>query len=85
MQALSSILANYKRVKVDLSQTQTLIGSLKENLMLHYAIVFFIIALIAALLGFTGIAASATGIAKILFVVFLIMAVVAFVVNRTRG
>jgi uncharacterized membrane protein YtjA (UPF0391 family) len=58
---------------------------LKEKIMLHYAIVFFIIALIAALFGFTGIAASATGIAKILFVVFLIMAVVAFVVNHTRG
>ena len=57
----------------------------KEKVMLHYAIVFFIIALIAALFGFTGIAASATGIAKILFVVFLIMAVVAFVVNHTRG
>jgi len=31
--------------------------------MLHYAVVFFIIALIAALLGFTGIASGAAGIA----------------------
>ena len=38
--------------------------------MLHYAVVFFVIALIAALFGFGGIAASAAGIAKILFVLF---------------
>jgi uncharacterized membrane protein YtjA (UPF0391 family) len=49
--------------------------------MLHYAVVFFIIALIAALFGFGGIAAGAAGIAKILFVVFLIGAVVAFLMN----
>ncbi|HDL2957435.1 TPA: DUF1328 domain-containing protein, partial [Mannheimia haemolytica] len=35
--------------------------------MLHYAVVFFVIAIIAALLGFGGIAGSATEIAKILF------------------
>ena len=33
--------------------------------MLHYAVVFFVIALIAALLGFGGLAAGAAGIAKI--------------------
>jgi len=33
--------------------------------MLHYAVVFFIIALIAAVFGFGGIAAGAVGIAKI--------------------
>jgi len=53
--------------------------------MLHYAAVFFIIALIAAVFGFGGIAAGAVGIAKILFVVFLIGAVVAFLLNgRSR-
>lgn len=41
--------------------------------MLHYAIVFFIIALVAALFGFTGIAAGAVGIAKILFFVFILL------------
>ena len=39
--------------------------------MLHYSIVFFIIAIIAAVLGFGGIAGSAAGIAKILFAGFL--------------
>ena len=46
--------------------------------MLHYAIVFFVIALIAALFGFGGIAAGAVGIAKILFYVFVILAVATF-------
>ena len=52
--------------------------------MLHYAVTFFIIAICAALLGFTGIAGSAIEIAKILFVVFLILSVVLFVFGRAR-
>jgi uncharacterized membrane protein YtjA (UPF0391 family) len=53
--------------------------------MLHYAVVFLIIALIAAVFGFGGIAAGAAGIAKVLFVVFLIGAVVTFLMNgRSR-
>ena len=40
--------------------------------MLYYAVVFFVIALIAAVFGFGGIAAGAAGIAKILFFVFLV-------------
>jgi uncharacterized membrane protein YtjA (UPF0391 family) len=56
----------------------------QETVMLHYAIVFFVIALIAALFGFGGIAAGAAGIAKILFFVFVIMAVVTFVMSLIR-
>jgi uncharacterized membrane protein YtjA (UPF0391 family) len=41
--------------------------------MLRWALGFFIVALIAAVLGFTGIAVAAAGIAKILFFVFLIL------------
>ena len=52
--------------------------------MLNYAVTFFIIAIIAALLGFTGIAGSAMSIAKILFFNFLILAAVMFVAGR-RG
>jgi len=51
----------------------------KEQDMLHYAVVFLVIALIAAIFGFGGIAAGAVGIAKILFFVFIIMAVLTFV------
>ena len=35
--------------------------------MLHYAVVFFIIAIVAAVLGFGGIAFGAAEIAKVLF------------------
>ncbi|WP_298933849.1 DUF1328 domain-containing protein [uncultured Ramlibacter sp.] len=52
--------------------------------MLHYAVVFLVIALIAAVFGFGGIAAGAVEIAKILFFVFVIMAVVTFVVSLLR-
>ncbi len=46
--------------------------------MLHYAVVLFVIALIAALFGFSGIAAGA---AQILFAVFLVLAIGSFVLN----
>ena len=49
--------------------------------MLYYAVVFFVVALAAAVFGFTGIAAGATGIAKIMFVLFLIGAVITFFIS----
>ncbi len=52
--------------------------------MLHYAVVFLVIALIAAVFGFGGIAAGAIEIAKLLFFVFIVMAVVTFVVGLIR-
>jgi uncharacterized membrane protein YtjA (UPF0391 family) len=56
-----------------------------ETTMLHYALVFFVIALVAALFGFGGIAAGAVGIAKILFFVFIVLAIASFVFGSTRG
>ena len=53
--------------------------------MLHYAAVFFIIALIAAVFGFGGIAAGAVEISKLLFFVFIILAIGTFVVNLLSG
>ena len=52
--------------------------------MLHYAVVFLVIALIAAVFGFGGIAAGAVEIAKILFYVFLVVAAVTFVMGLLR-
>ena len=52
--------------------------------MLNWAATFFIIAIVAAILGFTSIAGSAIDIAKILFVVFLILAVVSFIFGRRQ-
>ena len=47
--------------------------------MLYWAAIFFIIALIAAALGFGGIAAAAGGIAQILFYIFLVLFLVALI------
>jgi uncharacterized membrane protein YtjA (UPF0391 family) len=55
-----------------------------EPAMLHYTVVFLVIALIAAVFGFGGIAASAVGIAKILFVVFLVLALASFLFGLVR-
>lgn len=52
--------------------------------MLKWTLIFFVLALIAALLGFGGIAAGAAGIAKILFVGFLIVAAVTFLMSFMR-
>jgi uncharacterized membrane protein YtjA (UPF0391 family) len=52
--------------------------------MLYYAVMFFVIALIAAVLGFGGLAAGAAGIAKILFFVFLVIAVATFTMSLMR-
>jgi len=52
--------------------------------MLNYAAVFLVIALIAALLGFTGIAAGAVEIAKILFFVFILLFVASLIVGLIR-
>jgi uncharacterized membrane protein YtjA (UPF0391 family) len=52
--------------------------------MLQWALAFFIIALIAAVLGFGGIAVAAAGIAKVLFFVFLVLFLVALVSGLMR-
>lgn len=53
--------------------------------MLSWALTFLVVALIAAALGFGGIAGAATGIAKILFFVFLVAFAVSLVMGRRRG
>ena len=50
--------------------------------MLHWTLVFLVIALVAALLGFGGLAGAAAGIAKVLFFVFLVVWILAFFVGR---
>jgi uncharacterized membrane protein YtjA (UPF0391 family) len=52
--------------------------------MLRWALAFFIIALIAAIFGFGGIALAAAGIAKILFFIFLVLFLVALVSGLMR-
>jgi uncharacterized membrane protein YtjA (UPF0391 family) len=52
--------------------------------MLYYALVFFVIALIAAFLGFGGLAVAFAGVAKILFFLFVILFVVSLVMHVGR-
>ncbi len=52
--------------------------------MLHYAAIFFIIALIAAVFGFGGIAAGAVEIAKILFFIFLAITIITLVIGAIK-
>ena len=52
--------------------------------MLHYAVVFLVVALIAAVFGFGGIASGAVEIAKILFYIFALIAIVTFVMSLIR-
>ena len=53
--------------------------------MLYYAALFFVIALVAALFGFGGIAAAAVDIAKIIFFVAIILFLISAVVTMVRG
>ena len=54
--------------------------------MLGWAIVFLIIAVVAAVFGFGGIAVASAGIAKILFFVFLVLFVFSLLFGwRGRG
>ena len=55
-----------------------------DDAMLNWALTFLVVALIAGVLGFGGIAGTAVGIAKIIFLVFLIAFVVSLFVGR-RG
>jgi len=52
--------------------------------MLRYAIIFLIIAIIAAVFGFGGIAAGATEIAKILFFIFQVLFIVSLVAGMIK-
>jgi uncharacterized membrane protein YtjA (UPF0391 family) len=50
-------------------------------IMLRWAVIFLVIALVAALFGFTGIATAAAGIAKFLFFLFLAVCLILFIVG----
>ena len=51
--------------------------------MLHYALIFFVVALVAALLGMRGVAGMSAEIGYFLVVVAIIFVVIAFLTGRT--
>ena len=52
--------------------------------LLHWAVIFLVVALVAALLGFGGLAGTAVGASQLLFWVAIVLAVIAFVANMAR-
>ena len=50
--------------------------------MLHYVLIFLIIALVAAVFGFGGIVGTALYIAKILLFIFVVLLVISLVTGR---
>lgn len=53
--------------------------------MLRAAIIFFVIGIVAYLLGAGGIAGLSVEIGKVLLYVFLALAVISFVINAVSG
>ncbi len=58
----------------------------RENIMLKWALFFFIVAIVAAVFGFTGIAVGAAFAAQILFgifvAVFLVLLIAGLMIGR---
>jgi uncharacterized membrane protein YtjA (UPF0391 family) len=50
--------------------------------MLRWAIIFFVIAIVAGIFGFWGLENTSAWIAKLLFVGFLIVAVISLIAGR---
>ena len=50
--------------------------------MLRWALAFFVVAIVAGIFGFAGIAQNAEGIGKVLFFLFLVLAVVSLFFGR---
>ena len=47
--------------------------------MLRYALIFLVVAIVAGLLGFTGISLAASDIARILFFIFIVLFAVSLI------
>lgn len=52
--------------------------------MFSWALTFFIVALIAAILGFSGLAGAAAGIAKFIFIAAVVLLVVSMLTGGFR-
>lgn len=52
--------------------------------MLSWALIFFVVAIIAAVFGFGSVASASAGIAQILFFIFLVLFVVSLIMGMAR-
>ena len=53
--------------------------------MLYWTLIFLVVALIAGLFGFGGIASASAGIAKVLFGIFLVLFLLSLIFGVIRG
>jgi len=53
--------------------------------MFSWALIFFVVAICAAIFGFTGIAAATAGIAKLIFFIALILFVISMIARAVQG
>ncbi len=53
--------------------------------MLRWALIFFVLSIVAGLLGFTGIAVAAASIAQIIFYVFLLLFIITLIAGLLAG
>ena len=53
--------------------------------MLRWAAAFFLIAIVAAIFGFGGIAAGATDIARVLFFIFIVVFLISLIWGLATG
>jgi len=58
--------------------------TLKQKTMLRWTVTFVILAIIAAVFGFGGIAEGAASIAKVLFFIFLVLFVISLITGRKK-
>jgi uncharacterized membrane protein YtjA (UPF0391 family) len=58
---------------------------LKGSSMLRWALVFLVVALLAAVLGFGGIAGDAAWIARVLFFIFIVIFLVGLIYSLATG
>ena len=74
-------MAQFLLLSLEMESARHLGARAREGIMLHYALVFLVVALIAGALGVSGVAAVATNIAYVLFVI----AIVLFLVHLLSG
>ncbi len=53
--------------------------------MLGWSLVFLLVAIVAGVLGFGGLASTSAGIAQTLFYIFLVLFIVSLIINLVRG
>lgn len=70
------------RPEVHGTATATVVMNQTTTTMLHWTLVFLVIAIIAAILGFGTLAGMAATIAKVAFVLFLVLWVVGLLTRR---